>query len=116
MRMIRAMLAASGLALAALSGCTSYYLMPPVVQSTPNSIESKEHWDLAMAGVAAKNEEQTRAGLKQLTSDARTTPLASNDREYWMIRLQKVSYAIDMNDWQLAGEELQSLRWRYGRM
>lgn len=114
--MIRAMLAASGLALAALSGCTSYNAMAPVVQTTPTSIESKEHWDNAMAGVAAKSEEQTRAGLKQLTSDARTTPLTGNDREYWLLRLQKVSYAIDLNDWKLAGEELQSLRWRYGRM
>lgn len=116
MRMLRSMLAASGLALAMLSGCTSYNLMAPVVQTTPTSEESKRHWDMAMAGVKAKSEFETRSALKQLSADARASPLTANDRDYWLLRLQKVSFAIDQDNWTLAGEELQSLRWRYGRM
>ena len=116
MRMIRSMLAALGVAVAALSGCTSYSMMAPVIQSTPTSSEAKAHWDMALAGVAAKSEAETRNALKQLTADARSTPLSSDDRDYWILRLQKISLAIDQNDWMLAGDELQSLRWRYGRM
>lgn len=105
----------------ALGGCQSVDLnnLPSLFRitanATPTSSESKEHWDVAMAGIQAKSEADTRFGLNLLTADARAMQLTANDRDYMLERLQRVSMEVDNNDWAAAKDELQGLRWRYGR-
>lgn len=118
MSTIRLRLFASGFAFAfaALAGCTTTNLLAPLTTTSPTSTESKQHWDAAMAGINAKSEPEARAGLNQLLSDARSMRLSKADSEYMINRLQRVSSAIDASDWSSAAEELQAMRWRYGRM
>ena len=90
-------------------------LVPLWSTAGPTSAESKQHWDMTMAGIAAKSEGDTRYGLKLLSGDARSMPMSPNDRDYMLERLQRVSFEIDKDDWVGAQDELQNLRWRYGR-
>ncbi|MEO8508050.1 MAG: hypothetical protein ABI593_10500 [Betaproteobacteria bacterium] len=115
---IRVALLVSGLALASamLTGCnTLTYRFPTLYAAAPTSAESKQHWDITMAGIAAKSEPETRTGLNLLVADARSMRMSKPDADYMMHRLQRVSFAIDNNEWAEAQDQLQSLRWRYGR-
>ena len=104
------------LVLAGLSGCTTTMDLVPLWSTAgPTSEESKQHWDMTMAGITAKSEPDTRQGLKLLSSDARSMQMSANDRDYMLERLQRVSFEIDKDDWIGAQNELQTLRWRYGR-
>ena len=115
---IRFALLVSGLALvsALLAGCSTLtYRFPRLYAATPTSEESKQHWDITMAGIAARSEPETRTGLNLLVADARSMRMSKPDSDYMMHRLQRVSFAIDNNAWTEAEEQLQTLRWRYGR-
>ena len=105
-------------ALATLSGCSTApppFLLPMWSSQAPTKYDIKDHWDMTMAGVEAQSPPHTREGLALLTSDARSTPMDSADRQYAMERLQRVSFYIDQDDWQAAKDQLVALRWRYGR-
>lgn len=115
---IRVALLVSGLALACamLAGCSTLsYRFPTHYAAAPTSAESKQHWDITMAGIAAKSEPETRTGLNLLVADARSMQMSKPDADYMMHRLQRVSFAIDNNEWVEAQDQLQNLRWRYGR-
>ncbi|MCC7328295.1 MAG: hypothetical protein IT521_15980 [Burkholderiales bacterium] len=119
MSTIRSRLLASGFAfvLAALAGCTTTAnLIAPLTTTSPTSAESKQHWDAAMAGIKAKSEPEARAALNQLLTDAHSMRISKADSEYMIHRLRLVSSAIDVGDWVSAAEQLQAMRWRYGRM
>jgi hypothetical protein len=119
----RSLLVVSALALlpVALGGCQSVdlnnleSLFRITANATPTSSESKQHWDVVMAGIQAKSDGDAHAGLNLLSADARSMQFTNNDRDYMLERLQRVSRQVDNNDWTAAKDELQSLRWRYGR-
>ena len=119
MSTIQSRLLASGFAfaLATLAGCTTTTnLIAPLTTNSPTSAESKQHWNAAMAGIKAKSEPEARAGLNQLLTDAHSMRISKADSEYMIHRLRLVSSEIDDGNWASAAEQLQEMRWRYGRM